>query len=81
MRIVDQVRRYPGVSDVTVSFFNSYPQSGTWNGGQLFNDTIFANIQQMTFRPAPTILESSGYMMPGREKYLRCLRKENRESI
>ena len=49
MRIVDQVRRYPGVSDVTVSFFNSYPQSGTWNGGQLFNDTIFANIQQMTF--------------------------------
>ena len=44
MRIVDQVRRYPGVSDVTVSFFNSYPQSGTWNGGQLFNDTILSLI-------------------------------------
>ena len=31
------------------SALNSDPQSGTWNGGQLFNDTIFANIQQMTF--------------------------------
>lgn len=28
MRIVDQIRRYPGVSNVTVSLFNSYPQSG-----------------------------------------------------
>lgn len=49
MRIVDQVRRYPGVSNVTVSLFNSYPQSGGWNGGQVFNDTILAYSQQMTF--------------------------------
>lgn len=81
MRIVDQVRRYPGVSDVTVSFFNSYPQSGTWNGGQLFNDTIFANIQQMTFLSGTDYFGVFRYMMPGREKYLRCLQKENRESI
>ena len=49
MSIVDQVRRYPGVSNVTVSLFNSYPQSGGWNGGQVFNDTILAYSQQMTF--------------------------------
>ena len=49
MRIVDQIRRYPGVSNVTVSLFNSYPQSGGWNGGQVFNDTILAYSQQMTF--------------------------------
>lgn len=49
MRIVDRVRRYPGVSCLTVSKWNSFPQSGSWNGGSLGRDTMQVHTQFMSF--------------------------------
>lgn len=49
MRMVDKVRRYPDVTHVAVTKFNSYPQSGSYNGGQLGRDTSFVRAQFMSF--------------------------------
>lgn len=49
MRIVDKLRRYPGVTCLTVTNWNSFPQSGSYNGGQMGRDTTFVQTQYMSF--------------------------------
>ena len=49
MRIVDRVRRYPGVSCLTVTKWNSFPQSGSWSGSSLGRDTTQVHSQFMSF--------------------------------
>lgn len=49
MRIVEKVRHYPGVTCLTVTKWNSFPQSGGYNGGQISRDTTFVQTQYMSF--------------------------------
>lgn len=49
MRIVDKVHRYPGVTCLTVTKWNSFPQSSSYNSGQIGRDTTFVQTQYMSF--------------------------------